>query len=119
MDNNHLFPMSRTSDPETSKRAADQHVMRLSERRAQVLHVLTYYPGSTSGELGRAFLSAYPELGIRCAAETPHKRLPELEKMGLVRRHGTKQCSDSGNEAAAWYMTGKGYRALYCKNQGG
>ena len=79
-----VLPMHRTSDPETSIIAARNHEKKLSERRSQVLELVRAHPGKTSGELAGLFYEKWTTLGIRVAAETPHKRLPELRVLGLV-----------------------------------
>lgn len=98
-----LFAMARVTDPPTSHQAAKQHEEKLSERRAQVLELVRAYPGETQGELALRFHTRWPALGILVAAATPHKRLPELEKMGLVRRGPERLCRDSQYLAATWW----------------
>lgn len=88
--------MARRSDPATSHAAARRHIdTNLSERRQQVLGLVTRFPGCTSGEYARHMFAVYPELPLRVIAETPHKRLPELEALGLVRRGEQRLCTDS------------------------
>lgn len=98
------IPMARSSDPATSHEAAARY--RLSKRRRQVLRLVREHPGSTAGELSAAFYAT--GVSIRLAAETPHKRLPELETLGFVRRGAVRLCTDSGQRAATWYATIKG-----------
>ena len=98
-----LFPMARASDPATSHIAAAQHKEKLSERRAQVLMLVEWFPGRTSGELSRKMLERFPGLPMRTCAETPHKRLPELEKMGMVIRGTPRDCADSGHLCETWW----------------
>lgn len=102
-----VFPMAKKSDPDTSHLAASQHLAALSKRRAQVLNLVTAFPGRTSGELSAIAYSdkSWGMYGIRTAAETPHKRLPELEKLGLVLRGRTRMCKDSNYAAATWWPT--------------
>jgi len=97
------FPMARRTDPGTSHLAAKIHTIdKLSERRKQVYYLVLGHPGSTSGELSRFMHKEYPDLPIRTAVETPHKRLPELEKLGLIERSAVKKCSDSGYQSLTW-----------------
>lgn len=103
MTQTELFPMARVTDPTTSHQAAEQHEEKLSERRAQVLELVRDYPGSTQGELALRFHTRWPALGILVAAATPHKRLPELEKLGRVRRGPERFCKDSGYLSATWF----------------
>lgn len=104
------FPTARDSDPETSHQGMEGY--NLTERRLQVLSLLSEYPGTTSGELAGYFYKKHPGLGIRCAAETPHKRLPELEIMDLVVRCEPRRCRDSGKPAATWVLSGRGMEVL-------
>lgn len=98
-----LFPMARTTDPATSHIAAARHAMsELSERRRQVFDLVERYPNRTSGELGRLMYQDHPKLGIRTASASPHKRLPELEKLGFIERGDRRQCEDSGYQAHIW-----------------
>ena len=97
-----LFPMARSSDPATSHEGAVQHREKLSERREQVLQLVVNHPGATQGELARQMLKRY-NLPINVCAATPHKRLPELEKLGLVKRGEPRKCRDSGYNNATWW----------------
>jgi hypothetical protein len=98
-----VFPMARKSDPETSHLAAEQHVHKLSNRRWQVYTLVHQHPGRTSGELSRLFFDNH-DVSIRTAAETPHKRLPELESLGYVVRGERRRCADSGYQAYVWFV---------------
>lgn len=100
-----VLPMARRDDPETSHNAADRQAGKLSERRAEVLQLVRERPGRTSGELARLLFARNQTLGIRQCAETPHKRLPELVKLGYVRRGEPRECTDSGYRAATWWPT--------------
>lgn len=102
----HPYPMARNTDPETSHQATRGY--NLSERRLQVLQILGDHPGLTAGEISRYFYRRHVRLGIRCAAETPHKRLPELETMDLVLRCAPRRCRDSGKLATTWALTARG-----------
>ena len=100
-----VFPMARARDPETSHQAAARHEKKLSLRRAEVLLLVAESPGLTSGELSRRMFERHPHLSIRRCAETPHKRLPELERLGLVRRGQPRECIDSRYKAVTWWPT--------------
>jgi hypothetical protein len=93
---------ARKTDPVSSHIGSRN--TKLSRRRQQVLDLVKANRGSTSGELSRHMLRRYPDLPIRTCAETPHKRLPELESLGLVRRGGMRKCKDSGNQALTWWL---------------
>jgi hypothetical protein len=102
-DNLPLFSMARASDPSTSHAAAVEHrADKLSERRAQVYQVVRLFPGSTQGELARRMYQQFGNLPIATCCATPHKRLPELEKLGLVKRGKERVCEDSGYMSATW-----------------
>ena len=108
-----LFPMARNTDPKTSHDAAEQHAPKLSERRKQTLILVFNYPARTSGELARLFYQRYGDtIPLRVCAETAHKRLPELEKLGLVERGKERICSDSGYKSVTWYTTLEGVRLI-------
>ena len=94
-------PVRRT-DPLSSHLGAQNK--KLSRRRQQVLDLVKAHPGATSGELSRYMLERHPDLPIRTCAETPHKRLPELESLGLVKRGPMGKCKDSGNQALTWWL---------------
>jgi len=98
-----VFPMARRTDPLTSHIAALRHVAgELSTRRAQVYDVVARYPDKTSNELGVLMMKAFPELSVRAASASPQKRLPELEKLGLIVRGEARECTDSGYLAHTW-----------------
>lgn len=98
------FVMARPADPPTSHKAAKRHVREgLSERRQQVLGLVTRFPGLTAGEYSRKMALAYPELSMSVCAETPHKRLPELESLGHVKRGPERACSESRYQRETWF----------------
>ena len=101
--------MYRNTDPITSLRAAHELVEsgKLGERQAQVYTLVSKYPGLTHGELASLMYSFYPGLGILCCAETPHKRLPELENKGYVFSSDIRRCEETGKEARTWYLKEK------------
>ena len=93
---------ARRTDPVSSHLGARNE--KLSRRRQQVLDLVKANRGSTSGELSRNMLQRHPDLPIRTCAEPPHKRLPELESLGLVKRGTMRKCKDSGNQALTWWL---------------
>ena len=98
-----VFPMARREDPETSHVAALRHVASaLSLRRSQVYDVVARYPDQTSNELGLRMTQAFPDLELRAASASPQKRLPELEKLGLIVRGQARKCTSSGYQAHTW-----------------
>lgn len=96
----------------TSKAAAVAHAPKLSLRRFQVLDLVHSHGGRTSNELGRDMAAAHPTLPIVVAVNTPHKRLPELEKLGLIRKGIIRQCSDTGQKCYTWWITQEGRNEL-------
>lgn len=119
MTQNDLFAhrIARTSDPETSHQAAAQVAPKLSKRRRQVLYLVRMFSGRTSGEISVLMYQKHGKHGggnlpIRVAVETPHKRLPELAELGLVRRGRARLCRDSGCNAITWWITDKGREIL-------
>lgn len=96
---------SYRNDDFTSKLAMERMIAegRLSERRAQVMYLVTKYPGRTSAEYSRLMHKAFPELPIRSAVESPHKRLPELRELGFVRKAGIRKCLESGEESVFFW----------------
>lgn len=101
------FPMARVSDPATSHDAAEKQVKKLSDRRKMVFDFVQAYPGRTHGELAAKLYKETYNLGIIACVETPHKRLPELEKLGLVRRGRVRKCGETGHSAATWWLEPK------------
>jgi len=88
-------PRSRGSDPETS-RLAEKHMVEsgsLGEQRKRVLAYVRMYPGDTAREYDLSNLTS----------GAFHRRLVELERMGLVRRGGPRKCSVGGRMAHTWY----------------
>ncbi len=98
--------MFRKTDPITSQKAAInlQASGKLSERRTQVYDLVAAHPGWTHGELAVQMYKDLPHLGMRCCAETPHKRLKELEALQMVFWRGIRKCRDSGHESRCWYV---------------
>lgn len=78
----------------------------------------TYYDILQSGELGdrqRAVLKLLMDKGAMTGSEvnealdsaSGHKRLSELEKMGVVRAGPSRICNVTKREAIAWEVTGR------------
>jgi hypothetical protein len=110
------FPMARNSDPETSHLAAETHQQKLSKRREQVLFLVWANNGLTAAELARVLVEEnIKDKGnsLHSLVETPHKRLPELEKLDLVIKSSEpRKCTESGYLAHTWWLTGKGQRMI-------
>lgn len=90
--------IARWHDPETSHDAA-QAITASGRRDAQaqaVLGAVLAYPGSTSAELAQLRgLDRYV-----CA-----RRLPELERLGRVRKGVALKCTLTGRSAVTWWPT--------------
>ena len=97
--------MFRITDPDTSKQAAIEMMGngKLGDRQRQVLWLVRKFPGRTHGEYAHMMYDLWSALGIICCAETPHKRLPELEAKGLVYSLGSRRCTETGKEARLWF----------------
>ena len=106
-------PISRRSDPETSHLAEIQHTLtKRAERQRQVLNMVEKYPHNTSGEYSRIMLKLYPDLPVRTAVESPHKRLRDLETKGLVTKSGRRMCRDSHYLCNIYAITWHGRASL-------
>lgn len=107
-------PAARSSDPDTAKQSDARHTKlgKRAERARQVLDLIHRHPDLTSGELSNHFWHENKALGIRVAAETPHKRIPDLKRLGLVEAGGERKCADSGYPATVWHVTESGIDEL-------
>lgn len=74
----------------------------LSQRRGQVLGILLRCGPLTGAEVDAV---GKGEPGVRGHL---HKRLGELEGVGLVERVGTRVCKQTGRTATVWRVTDKG-----------
>ena len=92
-----LAPISRTGDPTTSKLAEVE--LNTSGRRItqkqQVLDALKRFPDTTAAELAQK--SGVPHTAC-------HKRLPDLEKDGLVEKHAVGTCQITKKPAHYWRL---------------
>ncbi len=106
-------PISRRSDPDTSKAAEVKHTLgKRAERQWQVLRMVGRFPHKTSGEYSRLMLKLYPTRPVRSAVESPHKRLSDLIQKGLVVEASKRVCTDSGYECATYTLTTAGFQAI-------
>ena len=46
------------------------------------------------------------ELNDKLKSQSAHKRLSELQDMGLIREKGVRPCAVTGHDAVAWEITG-------------
>ena len=88
-------PIARRTDPASSRLAAEE-VTRTGRRAAQceaVLALVRKHPRRTSLELSR--LSKLDRYAVS-------RRLPELERRGLIRRGVTRDCTVNGRPMLTW-----------------
>ena len=90
-------PATRATDPETSWKAEDGiNKDGTRDRQArQVLALVRAAPGKTSAEIGQISMAVDRYIAAR--------RLPELEKLHLVRRGEARRCSTTGRQAMTWW----------------
>ena len=105
-------PIARRDDPQTSKAAEAEYTFsgRRQLRCLQVLDLVVRHPGHTANEYARMFHRDYPELPITVSVATPGKRLPDLEKLGMVYKGATRECGDTGREVHTWWYTDLGMK---------
>jgi len=88
-----LFALARRNDPETSHIAADaMNQGGASRQGVKVLEALRATDGLTAGELEA-------QLGFHA-----HKRMAELERLGLVRKGEARICTASGTLRHAYWL---------------
>lgn len=89
-------PISRSSDPISSK-LTEKEITKSGIRKNQqtrVRDMVRSVPGSTSKELADFF------------NENRHmvaRRLPEIEKLGIIRKGSIRQCSIGKRAAVTWW----------------
>lgn len=89
-------PIARTDDPETSHRAAEAVISsgKRDRQASEVLRLLRIHPGVTSAELAqRTYVGRY----------VTARRLPELERLGRVKRGAPRACATTGKSAVTWW----------------
>lgn len=97
----------RKTDPITSQQAAER-CETLGLRYQQVLWLVETYPNRTAKELSLIWLESWDTVIPEAAFDTPHRRLPELEKMGLVKRSDTyRKCTRTSRNAYTWSLAHK------------
>lgn len=88
--------LARATDPATSKAAAEKIAPKLGDLQRAVLELVRSMPGRTRNELAQAMNWHPSEVS---------KRLPELERNGLIRRGTERVCSVTGRACATWTAT--------------
>lgn len=91
---------ARSSDPHTSHEAAQEMLAsgKLNAQCQEVLLALRDRDGSTSAEIGQQLSQSH---GRYVAG----RRLPDLERKGLVRRGDARRCRATGRQAITWWVT--------------
>ena len=94
------FASARRTDPSTSHKAArDMELLgKAGSQRYIVYQAVVSHTGFTSYELAVA-------AGID--QEIPHRRLPELETMGLVKKMAPRTCRIRGTKCMTWWQTAR------------
>ena len=89
-------PRSHRRDPETSRQAAKRlkRSGNLKTQRQAVLEALRHCNGGTHAEIGEF-------MGVHWLA--PARRLPELERDGLVRKGAARICRVKGSRCCTWW----------------
>jgi hypothetical protein len=87
--------LARRTDPPTSKLAAEEMIEHLAKCHAWALDCVTESPGWTANELGARY----------CVADVRriNRRLPELERLGLVVRGDERACRRTGRKCVTWW----------------
>ena len=94
-------PLAHRSDPETSFEAAKKldKSGKLHTQRRAVLEALHKCDGATHAELGDF-------MGLHWLI--PARRLPELERAGLVRKGEPRICRIKGSKCTTWWIVPAG-----------
>lgn len=92
-------PLSRSTDPETSRAAANGARGKAESDREKLLAAVRAKPGRTSAEIA-------VEAGLDRHAAA--RRLPELETSGEVVKGPVKVCSARGTKAVSWLPVSQG-----------
>lgn len=105
-------PLSHRHDPETSRQAAHKLVQsgKLTGQRKAVLEALRECDGVTHAELGAL-------MGVHWL--TPARRLPELERAGLVRKGEPRLCNVKHSRCTTWWVVEGPSEPLESSDEGG
>lgn len=88
--------LARRTDPQESRAAALDIAPRVNQVQRDVLAMVRKHPGCTVSELASYFGARDPRrIG---------RRLPELERKGLVVRELGQPCTVTGESAARWML---------------
>ena len=92
-------PLSHRNDPLTSYIAAEKLAKsgKWASQKQEVYRALQWHNGSTSSELGEQMnLDRY----------TPARRLPELERDGLIEKGPKRMCRVQNSLCVTWWLAG-------------
>ena len=91
-------PKARRTDPVTSHEAAEhaEQTGIIAGQQKIVLDLVRRHPGNTSAEL------AWSDDAQGLDRYAIARRLPELVRLGKVRRGEARVCSESGRRAVTW-----------------
>lgn len=90
-----VVPLSRATDPETSRAAALGHASKAKSHRAMLYRAMKANPGSTSAELGQLTGLDRVEAARRC---------PELRDEGLAKNGPARKCRVCGKASITWVV---------------
>jgi len=95
--------LTHRGDPQTSHEAARKLMEsgKLTGQRKAVLEALQKCDGLTHAELGAL-------MGVHWL--TPARRLPELERMGLVRKGEPRVCHVKQSKCCTWWLTEEAHK---------
>ena len=91
-------PMSRRSDPQTSRIAAERLWAsgELGRQAKAVLEAVRRWPGSTAVEIAQ-----WGQIDRYAVS----RRMPELQRKGQVRRTAPRDCTVNGRPQSTWRAT--------------
>lgn len=97
----------RSSDPDTSRRAAELLAPKLSKLQTIVLNIFRTVPdfGLTDSELDSLYVRSYADRGWPMTRfETPRKRRSDLTRMGLLEDSGIRRMNPYGRLEVVWVL---------------
>jgi predicted ArsR family transcriptional regulator len=95
IDFNAVYPLARRTDPHTSHAAAHQAKALAADHQRAILACL-----DSHGPMGKDAIGAHTLL----TGHQVGKRLPELQRMGLVQPTGRTVPSESGRQEREWRL---------------
>lgn len=92
-----LIPKSRRTDPLPSKLAARSYTRDAGSDRSLILAELHRKDGQTAGEIAKHLGPSWTNVRVS-------RRLPELERLGLINRGKHRTCEAKGTAMVAWFV---------------